>query len=70
MIEYNGRISKPIKNSLTSDYFKSSPKSKIVHFLGRMIVAATVSKVVLSTLKNSVYLIQVENLKPTKIIKA
>jgi hypothetical protein len=69
MIEYNGRISKPIKNSFTSDYFKSSPKSKIVHFLGRMIVAATVSKV-LSTLKNSVYLIQVENLKPTKIIKA
>jgi len=59
----------PAKNVLTIDYSDSNPKFKIFDVTGRVFITGNGSKVDLSKLKNGVYFVQVENLKPTKIIK-
>lgn len=59
----------PVKNVLTIDHPSSNPKFKIFDVSGRVLITDNGSKVDLSKLKNGVYFIQVENLKPTKIIR-
>lgn len=59
----------PAKNVLTIDHANSNPKFKVFDVSGRVLITGNGSKVDISKLKNGVYFVQVENLKPTKIIK-
>jgi beta-glucanase (GH16 family) len=59
----------PTKNILTIDYSQSNPRFKIFDVSGKVLISGNGSKVDLSKLKNGVYFVKVENLKPTKIIK-
>ena len=59
----------PAKDVLTINYPDSNPKFKVFDVSGRVIITGNGSKVDISKLKNGVYFVQAENLKPTKIIK-
>ena len=59
----------PVKNILTIDYPDSNAKYKVYDVSGKILIAGNGSKVDVSKLNNGVYFVQVENLKPIKIIK-
>ena len=59
----------PAKNILTIDYPDSNSKFKVFDVSGRVLISGNGTKVDISKLENGVYFVQVENLKPTKIIK-
>lgn len=59
----------PAKNVLTIDYPNSNPKFKVFDLSGRVVITGNGSKVDIKELEIGVYLVQVENLKPTKFIK-
>jgi len=59
----------PVKNVLTIDYSNENAKYKVYDVSGKILITGNGSKVDFSKLNNGVYFVQVENLKPIKIIK-
>ena len=59
----------PVKNVFTINYSNSNTKYKVYDVSGKILITGTGSKVDASILDNGVYFVQVENLKPIKIIK-
>lgn len=59
----------PVKNILNIDHLNANPKFKLFDVSGKMLISGNGSKLDVSKLSGGVYFIQVENLKPTKIIK-
>lgn len=59
----------PAKSVLTIDHPDGNPKFKVFDVSGKVFMTGNSSKVDISKLENGVYFVQVENLKPTKIIK-
>lgn len=59
----------PVKNILTIDHPNSNPKFKLHDVSGKVLMSGSGSKIDVSKLKNGVYFVKVENLKPIKIIK-
>ena len=59
----------PVKNVFTINYSNSNAKYKVYDVSGKILITGTGSKIDVSKLKNGIYFIRVENLKPIKIIK-
>lgn len=59
----------PAKNILLIDYPNSNPEFKVFDVAGRVLITGNGPEIDISKLENGVYFVQVENLKPTKIIK-